>query len=160
MPQKEPSSPSLFQVLAERMAVPDGAQSARSYRLCVRDLVLPAHVGVYEHEKQAPQRVRIDLDMIVESDPGPLDDDIRRVVSYEDLIGGIRKHIARGHVNLVETLAENIAALCLEDERVLEVRVRVEKPDIIPEAVGVGVELVRCRVSGSAAFPLPVVKRG
>jgi 7,8-dihydroneopterin aldolase/epimerase/oxygenase len=53
--------------------------------------------------------------------------------------------LAAGHTNLVETLCEKIAQSCLTDKRVLSARVRVEKPDIIPNARSVGVEIERSR---------------
>jgi 7,8-dihydroneopterin aldolase/epimerase/oxygenase len=53
--------------------------------------------------------------------------------------------LAQGHVNLVETLCEKIASACLKDRRVLAARIRVEKPDIIPNARSVGVEIERGR---------------
>jgi 7,8-dihydroneopterin aldolase/epimerase/oxygenase len=49
----------------------------------------------------------------------------------------------QGHVNLVETLAENIAAKCLKDKRLQSARVRVEKSDILEDAESVGVEIKR-----------------
>jgi dihydroneopterin aldolase len=52
---------------------------------------------------------------------------------------------------LVETLAERVADLCLSDPRVVVVRVRVEKPDVIVEAGGVGVEIERRRSDTSTA---------
>ena len=73
----------------------------------------------------------------------PIDDDIRNVICYEHLARGIEEIVGRGHVNLVETLAENIAAMCLEDGRVKSARVRVEKLDIIDDAESVGVEIER-----------------
>ena len=56
---------------------------------------------------------------------------------------GIKKIISAGHINLVETMAEEIAKFCLSDSRVISVKVRVEKPDIIADAAGVGVEIER-----------------
>ncbi|HLF21542.1 MAG TPA: dihydroneopterin aldolase, partial [Aestuariivirga sp.] len=53
--------------------------------------------------------------------------------------------VARGHVNLVETLAELFAEACLKDKRVMAARVRIEKPDIIRNARSVGVEIERLR---------------
>ena len=59
------------------------------------------------------------------------------------LADGVADIIGRGHVNLVETLAEDIAAMCLNDRRVLSARVRVEKLDILEHAQSVGVEIER-----------------
>jgi dihydroneopterin aldolase len=111
--------------------------------LFVNGLELMAHIGVYPQEKEAPQRVRISINLCVREGGGDLGDDIDNVVSYETLVIGTRRIVAEGHLNLVETLAERIADLALSDPRVVEARVRVEKPDIFPEANSVGVEIVR-----------------
>ena len=63
------------------------------------------------------------------------------------------------HVNLIETLAERMAAHCLADARVESVRVRVEKPDILPSCRSVGIEIERRRSSSgrccSGFLPAP-----
>jgi dihydroneopterin aldolase len=56
---------------------------------------------------------------------------------------GVRELLSDRHIKLVETVAEEIAAMCLEDGRVSSVRVRVEKLDILPDAASVGVEIER-----------------
>ena len=118
-------------------------------RIFVRDLVLPARIGIYPPEKTGPQRVRINLDVETRADGHPLADDFRRVICYEGIVNGIRAIIDEGHLNLVETLAERIAAMCLEDPRCDAVTVRVEKLDAIPEAAGVGVEVLRKRAGST-----------
>lgn len=111
----------------------------------IRDLVLSCSIGVHRHEHSGTQRVRINLDLAVRESPEPLNDDLANVVCYEEVADGIRAIVARGHVNLVETLAEHIAAMCLEDPRILSVRVRIEKLDVFPDAKSVGVEIERLR---------------
>ncbi len=117
----------------------------RQYRIMVRDLLLMCSIGVHPHERLAPQRVRINVDMAAVDQAGPVGDDIANVVSYEDVITGIKQVIAAGHINLVETLADRIAELCLADGRVASVRVRVEKLDVYAEATSVGIEIERRR---------------
>lgn len=117
----------------------------RLYRILVRDLVLKCSIGIHAHELLAPQRVRINVDMSVLEQAGPLCDDIANVVSYEDVIDGIKAMLAEGHINLVETLAEKIAELCLVDDRVETARIRVEKLDVYAEAASVGIEIERGR---------------
>ena len=119
--------------------------SRNHYRILVRDLLLMCSIGIHAHEKLAPQRVRINLDMAVLESVTPADDNIVNVVSYEHVIDGIKALIARGHVNLVETLAEQVAALCLTDQRVEQVIVRIEKLDVYAEAASVGIEIERRR---------------
>ncbi|MDA0676291.1 MAG: dihydroneopterin aldolase [Proteobacteria bacterium] len=109
----------------------------------IRDLVLEASVGVHRLEQVRRQRVRINLDLAVAEGAGPLGDELANVVCYERLAEGVRALVAGGHVRLVETLAERIAQLCLNDARVRVARVRVEKPDVLPDAASVGVEIER-----------------
>lgn len=111
----------------------------------IRDLILPCNIGIHRHEKDAPQRVRINLDLAVRENDTPVNDAIANVVCYEDIATGARALVSSGHINLVETLAERLAAFCLKDSRVTMVRVRVEKLDVFPDAVSAGVEIVRSR---------------
>lgn len=121
------------------------AAATRHYRILVRDLVLKCQIGIHPHEQLAPQRVRINVEMGVLEQAGPLSDNIANVVSYEDVITGIKEMLSQGHINLVETLAEKVAVLCLADERVDSVKVRVEKLDVYAEAASVGIEIERQR---------------
>ena len=114
-------------------------------RVFVRDLVLDCLIGVYHHERNGTQRVRINLDMAVAETDRPLDDDLANVVCYETMVDHIRRIAGEGHINLVETLAERIAETCLSDTRVLQARVRVEKLDVFDDAASVGIEIDRRR---------------
>ena len=113
----------------------------------IRNLVLPASIGVYAHEHEARQRVRINLDLAIRDEQegvGP--DELSRVVDYEALADRVRTAVAAGHVRLAETLAERLAMLCLADARVVSARVRVEKLDLFDDAESAGVEVERRRV--------------
>ena len=118
---------------------------ARVRHVFVRDLDLMALIGIYEREKINPQRIIVNVDLSVQESDGPMSDEIDHVVSYEIVVKKIEAIVAAGHVNLVETLAEKFAESCLKDKRVLAARVRIEKPDIIPNARSVGVEIERGR---------------
>ena len=116
----------------------------------LRDMVLPASIGIYPHEHAAPQRIRVNVDLGVldESVPGmtraPVGrDELSRVVNYESVAQSVRSIVGVGHVMLVETLAERIAEECLLDERVQLARIRVEKLDVFADAASAGVEIER-----------------
>ena len=113
------------------------------YRMFVRDLVVPFRIGIYGHEQKAPQRVRVNAELLVES--APVEDDFGRVVNYETIVDGVRELARAGHINLVETLAERIIDLAMVDPRVVAARVSVEKLDVYPDAESVGVVLKRRR---------------
>ncbi len=110
----------------------------------IRNLELLAHIGVYGHEQGKPQPVRINVDLGVR-EPLELDDKLERVVNYEAIMMKIHTIVAKGHINLAETLAERIAAAAFEDARVLSARVRVEKLHALAGAESGGVEIERVR---------------
>ena len=122
----------------------------RQRHVFLRDMVLLASVGVHGFEHAARQRIRLNIDLAVTDDtaaplsrPAPSRDDLSRVVDYEAVANTVRAIVAAGHVQLLETLAERLAAACLTDPRVQSVRVRVEKLDIFDDTASVGVEIER-----------------
>lgn len=120
------------------------ARAERAWRhVFLRDFDLDARIGVHPAEQDRPQRVRINLDLAVIEPAEVLNDDLAKVVCYEGMADKIREIVVSGHVGLVETLAERVAAMCLEDLRVRRVRVRVEKLGAIPGASGAGIEIER-----------------
>ncbi len=120
------------------------ADASRALRhVFVRDLTLNTVIGIYDEEKVAPQRVRVNLDLAVQESTAPIGDDYDNVVCYEQIVKKVRSIADDGHVNLVETLAERFADICLQDSRVRSCRVRVEKLDVFEDAVSVGVEIER-----------------
>jgi len=110
----------------------------------IRDLVLAAEIGVFRREKGKRQRVRFNVELAVMDRP-PKRDARDEVLCYDRIVAGLRDLVAAGHVNLVETLAERAAALCLADPAAIAERTRVEKPDVYPYAASVGIEIVRAR---------------
>jgi len=110
-------------------------------RVFMHDLVLDVEIGVYTHEKGVTQRVRFTVDVDLLPAKAALNDDIGRAFDYDTIIDGIKTIVGKGHINLVETLAEDVAAHCLAHPRASAVRVKIEKLDKEPGAVGV--EIVR-----------------
>ena len=131
--------------MAEQLSRPAPKPSAETTldRVFVHDLMLDVEIGVYTNEKGVTQRVRFSVDVDVLPAAQSLDDDIGRAFDYDTIIKGIKEIIARGHINLVETLAEEIARRCLDHSRAARVTVKIEKLDKEPEAVGV--EIVRTK---------------
>ena len=110
----------------------------------IRDMVLPASIGIHPHEHAATQRVRINVDLGVDDTEEAIGrDELPRVVDYEKVANAVRAIVASGHVRLAETLAERIATACLSDKRVRLARIRVEKLDIFADSASAGVEIER-----------------
>ena len=122
------------------------ADAARLTRhVFIRDLRLEAHIGVHRHEEDRAQPIIVNVDLTVTEGDASLEDSLANVVCYERVAENIKRLVAEGHVRLVETLAERIAAASFADERVLAARVRIEKLEAIQEARSVGIEIERLR---------------
>lgn len=121
------------------------AADVQHYDITLRDFVDLFRIGVWDSEKGRRQRVRINVCLTLPWPDHALTDDLDEVLSYDFLIEGIRALRDGGHIQLVETLAARIVALCFADPRVVKVRVQIEKLDVVPESGGVGVVLERSR---------------
>lgn len=113
-------------------------------RIFLTNYVRMVEIGAYAEEHGVTQRVRFDVTLEVTRNTALIEDVADRVVSYDDLVGAIEKLIAGPRMNLLETFAERLAALCLIDPRARRAHVRIEKLDRL-EGAGLGVEIVRLR---------------
>ena len=112
-------------------------------KVFVRGLRLDAEIGVYDHEhgRQQPLECEVEMDIA----PGSWDR-LADTINYETIASKAKAVAAEGHFQLVEAFAERLGRLCLEDERVSRVRVRVEKPlALAPQAAAAGAEIVLVR---------------
>jgi 7,8-dihydroneopterin aldolase/epimerase/oxygenase len=125
------------------LKIADARHSVR--HVFVRDLNVDVNIGIHAHERRGRQRVIVNVDLSVTEAERPVRDKIGDVLCYEEVAAGIERIVAEGHINLVETLAERIAQMCLQDDRVEAARVRIEKPDALEQARSVGVEIERAR---------------
>lgn len=103
--------------------------------------------GVLDHERRDGQRFVVDLTLGLDLAPAAQTDDLGRTVDYGTLSAGVHDAIASDPVDLIETLAQRIADLCLREEPVQWVRVTVHKPQApIPVAFSdVAVTIERSR---------------
>ena len=116
-----------------------------SQKVLVRGLRLEAFIGIHDHERDRPQLLLVD----VEVDLGcERIEAISRSFNYEAVVLEARKIISQGHIDLVETFAERLAASCLAHAQARRVRVCALKPSALsPEADAAGVEIVLERAS-------------
>lgn len=125
----------------EPLRIANGRAAIR--HVFIRDLVVMAEIGIHDHEQGTQQRVRVNLDLGVLETPVVDEQTVADVVCYEQALGRIKGIVADGHIGLVETLAERIADICLQDTRCRSARVRVEKLDAFDDVESVGVEIER-----------------
>lgn len=113
-------------------------------RLFLREVVLDANIGIHAFERAGAQKLVINVDLFVLlSVSTPQHDKIGEVVDYDIVRTVVRRRIERGHINLQETLVDDIANELLAHPGVHAVRVTSEKPDVYDDVEAVGVEVLR-----------------
>ncbi|TAK90515.1 MAG: dihydroneopterin aldolase [Burkholderiaceae bacterium] len=120
-------------------------------RIFLRNYVVAANIGIHDCEKNGAQRILINVDLFVPlSLCTPTHDNIHEVLDYDFMRSTIDQRIAQGHINLQETLCDDIARILLAHEHVFAVRVSTEKPDIYPDSEAVGVEVFHVKAGAPA----------
>jgi len=111
-------------------------------RLFLRNHEIAVHIGVHDFEHQAPQRIRFNVDLYVPlALSTPSADQLEEVVDYDFIRHTIAQRVARGHIELQETLADDLLRVMLAHPKVRAARVSTEKPDVYPDCEAVGVEV-------------------
>jgi dihydroneopterin aldolase len=111
-------------------------------RLFLRDYAVWINIGVHDFEKRGEQRVLINVDLYVPlALSTPVADKLEEVVDYDFIRRTVMERVARGHIHLQETLADDLLALMLAHPRVRAARVSTAKPDVYPDCEAVGVEV-------------------
>ncbi|GAA2175320.1 hypothetical protein GCM10009846_24720 [Agrococcus versicolor] len=97
-------------------------------RIALRGLVAFAHHGVFDHERRDGQRFVVDLDATVDLRAAARGDELARTVHYGELADAVVAAVERDPVDLIETVAERVAAVALGFAGVDRVRVTIHKP--------------------------------
>ncbi|HSJ19244.1 MAG TPA: dihydroneopterin aldolase [Nocardioidaceae bacterium] len=103
-------------------------------RLAVLGIEAFGHHGVFDFERREGQIFRVDLVLGVDTRPAARSDDLQDAVDYGTLVAAVKKVVENDPVDLIETLAQRIAEVCLADGRVQWAEVTVHKPDAPIEA--------------------------
>jgi dihydroneopterin aldolase len=103
-------------------------------RLAVTGVEAYGHHGVLDFERREGQVFGVDLALLLDTRAAARSDDLRDTVDYGSLVAKVKKAIESDPVDLIETLAERVAGICLEDPRVVEAEVTVHKPGAPIEA--------------------------
>lgn len=128
--------------------VPDRLR-VRSARILLEALEVKADIGFHEFEIGTPQRLVVTVEIWLENLVPPPDDDPTKAWNYDFLRQEVEEIAAARRYNLQETLAQAIFERIAAFRGIRAIRLRLSKPDVYPEAHGVGVEIA----SFSGAWP-------
>lgn len=113
--------------------------------IVIRELRVEASIGIHRRERHVAQTLSIDLEIGLPGEAVFASDKVADTIDYEQVALRIRALAASGHFRLVETLAERIARLLLDDFGAPQVKVSVAKVGILGNARYVGVTIERSR---------------
>lgn len=128
--------------VAGASAVSINTPALEAVTIFVRGLEIQAGIGVYDHEQGRLQPLI--LDVTLELRPIQIDR-LSDTVNYETVARAARDIAAEGHIGLVESFAQRLAAACLQDPRVRRATVRIDKPTALEGARAAGCEIVLAR---------------
>lgn len=125
------------------MALSTGLGRAR--RIFLKNFEARLSIGIHDFEKQARQRVIVNVDLYLDPDGKVVRDHIDETVDYDFVRREILALAEGCHFNLQETFCERVLAVCLARPGVLAARVSSEKLDVYPDCESVGFEIFRSK---------------
>ena len=116
-------------------------------KIIIKNILARGIIGIHDLERETPQDILINVDLFTAIRSADSPDDINVCIDYSKVTKKVLNHAENAKRFTLEALAEDIAALCLEDPRVLKTTVRVEKPGAVRFSQSVGVEIERIRIT-------------
>lgn len=111
----------------------------------IEGLEIDALIGIYDWERRVRQTLVFDLEMAFDNRVPAASDDIADTLNYKDVSRRIEDFVAQSGFGLVETLAERVAAIVLDEFPVRRLRLKLSKPGAVRGARAVGVVIERSR---------------
>lgn len=116
---------------------------AQQDSIFIEKLSFLASIGVFEWEKQFEQKLELDIELSTDIRPAATNDDLNLTLNYVAISEQVIKLAQSQHHDLIETLAEKIAAMLLQNFATQQVTLTLRKPSAVPAAAGVGVKITR-----------------
>ncbi|GAA6153826.1 dihydroneopterin aldolase [Pseudoteredinibacter isoporae] len=109
----------------------------------IEGLCVDATIGVFDWERKIKQRLRIDLEMAWDIRQAASTDDLQYALDYKAVSDRISEHVAGTEYELLESLAEELSELLLNDFSISWLRMKLSKPGAVPTASNVGLLIER-----------------
>ncbi len=109
----------------------------------VRDLRIDTIIGIYDHERALKQTIVLDFDMSFDITKAAASEDIADALNYKTLTDTLRDFVEGSEFLLIETLAERITSIIIDDFGVAKVKLTLHKPNALSGTTDVGVIIER-----------------
>lgn len=109
----------------------------------IKQLEVISTIGVYDWEKSLQQKLYFDLEMAFDNRPAAASDDINLALNYFSVSEKVNQFAQNNQFELLETMAESVAALIMQEFAVPWIKLTLHKPGALPKAQSLGVQIER-----------------
>ena len=114
-------------------------------QIFINNLQVYGILGIHPHEQRKPQLIRVSLRAETDITNAAHKDDIRQTINYSSLAKLIVQFIKESQFLTIEALIEALAKKINSDEKISSLWLRIEKPNAVPDADSVGIEITRIK---------------
>ncbi len=115
-------------------------------KVIIKDLILNIFVGIHNFEKKKKQRVKFNIEILIDPYVSPNNKDLTSILNYEEIVSSIEKLANSKHHELLEDLAENIFDIIFEKKIVKKINLKIEKIEILKKTKSVGIEVLKSKI--------------
>ena len=113
--------------------------------ILIKDFVISEIIGIHKHERNNKQKIIFNIVVDVKQNTVADENNLSSIVDYEKITNKLENLAKEKNYNFLESLAEDSFNEIFQDKRIDSIKIRIEKPDAIPNAKSVGVEVFKSR---------------
>ena len=115
-------------------------------KVLINDLTLLISIGIHDFEKIEKQEVKFNINININPLLAPIKNKLNSIVNYETVVRDITRLTKRKHYELLETLAEDIFFILFKNNNIKQIKLKIEKTQIIKNTSSVGIEITKKRL--------------
>ena len=112
-------------------------------KVLISDLILLMSIGIHDFEKIEKQKVKFNINIDINPLLTPIENELNSVVNYETVIRDVTRLSKNKHYELLETLAEDIFFILFRNINIKQIKLKIEKTQIIKNTSSVGIEITK-----------------
>ena len=115
-------------------------------KVLINDLTLLMSIGIHDFEKIKKQEVKFNINIDINSLLAPIENKLNSIINYETVVKDVTRLIKNKHFELLETLAEDIFFILFKNTNIKQIKLKIEKTQIIKNTSSVGIEITKKRL--------------
>ena len=109
-------------------------------KVIISDLIFNTSIGIHDFEKKKEQQIKFNIELDIDPSLKVNENDLNTIVNYESIVNKVKLITRKRHYNLLETLAEDIFYNLFMNRNIIQIKLRIEKPEIIRNTSSVGIK--------------------